>query len=365
VARILFALQDAGAGHRRVASALAERLRALTALDATTVIDLPNAVRTPLLRSAPRAYDRVATSRPHLKAFDLAFALTNSQLSCETLGRIAARSRLAEVTDLVSREAPDLAVVTHPLFLSDMLAAARARASMSFPIATVVSDPVNPHASWATTGSDFVFATTEQAASQLGRFGRSDVTIVDFPVGLEFTRSCQPTEAARQLLNLEAGAFTVLVMGGGCGAGSMSRQVRSIAERRPEAQLIVLCGRNEKLRQSLQSAPWRPAKSRILGFVENAVDYMDAADVIVTKAGPSTIFEAAHRRRELIITEERGIQERGNGALVCRNNWGWTISNVVELASAIASTEPRSRREARADPGDGGDRLVQALRRLV
>lgn len=365
MARILFALHDAGAGHRRVAGALAERLRAFAALDATTIIDLPNAVQTPVLQGASRAYDRVATSRGHLKAFNLAFTLTNSQRSCEALARIAARARLRQVTDLVSREAPDIAVVTHPLFLSDMLAAARARASMSFPIVTIVSDPVNPHASWATAGADFVFATTEQAVAQLGRFGRSDISLVDFPVGLDFTGPYRPTEAARQLLNLEPEAFTVLVMGGGCGAGSMSGQVQSIAKRRPEAQLIVLCGRNEKLRQTLQAAPWRPATSRILGFVDNTVDYMDAADVIVSKAGPSTIFEAAHRRRELVITEERGIQEQGNGAFVCQKNWGSTVSSAVELANTIASAEELPRREARADPGDGGDRLAQALRRLV
>lgn len=96
------------------------------------------------------------------------------------------------------------------------------------------------------------------------------------------------------------------------------------------ATICAVCGRNEKLQKELATRDWDklltreqrfkrlfrrgrkqnrkavseeiteeslPPRGNVdvvgLGFVENMADYMVAADVVVTKAGPGTIAEAA------------------------------------------------------------------------
>lgn len=58
-------------------------------------------------------------------------------------------------------------------------------------------------------------------------------------------------------------------------------------------QVVVICGRNKKLYDSLSQAQWpNGAKVIALGFVDNMHEWMNACDTIITKAGPGTIAEA-------------------------------------------------------------------------
>jgi 1,2-diacylglycerol 3-beta-galactosyltransferase len=60
---------------------------------------------------------------------------------------------------------------------------------------------------------------------------------------------------------------------------------------KPPAQVAAITGRNERLREELESRTW-PQPLRVTGFVENMHVWMAAADLLVTKAGPGTMAEA-------------------------------------------------------------------------
>ena len=60
-----------------------------------------------------------------------------------------------------------------------------------------------------------------------------------------------------------------------------------------DLQLVVVCGRNQKLVQRLKSLSYPPGMNVVVnGFVDNMADWMGACDTIITKAGPGTIAEA-------------------------------------------------------------------------
>jgi 1,2-diacylglycerol 3-beta-galactosyltransferase len=158
----------------------------------------------------------------------------------------------------------------------------------------------------------------------------------------------------------------VLVMGGGEGVGSLSDIVNEIyAKLRTQgvdATICVICGRNEKLKADLETRCWdtvvsqslksyESLKSRLytrllklhatrsrriqlaldraaaraekgdvaatpgnvdvvpLGFVKNMAEYMVAADVLVTKAGPGTIAAAAAVGLPIMVTSHLPGQE--------------------------------------------------------
>eukprot|EP00934_Nitzschia_sp_Nitz4_P007043 Nitzschia sp. Nitz4//scaffold89_size161592//63297//64865//NITZ4_002376-RA/size161592-processed-gene-0.12-mRNA-1//1//CDS//3329559610//7033//frame0 len=71
-----------------------------------------------------------------------------------------------------------------------------------------------------------------------------------------------------------------------------------------------------------------------LGFVTNMADYMVAADLLVTKAGPGTIAEAASLGLPLLLTSFLPGQEAGNVAVVEESGFG----KMEQKASRIAST---------------------------
>merc|ERR1712216_383704 len=103
----------------------------------------------------------------------------------------------------------------------------------------------------------------------------------------------------------------VLVMGGGEGFGALCDVATAIGMMLAKlkcGQMVVVCGRNAEAREVLRQRDWDHASNRhrslgsltqfkpqIFGFVPNIDEYMGAADVLVTKAGPGTIAEATIR----------------------------------------------------------------------
>lgn len=59
-----------------------------------------------------------------------------------------------------------------------------------------------------------------------------------------------------------------------------------------------------------------------LGFVRNMAEYMVAADVLVTKAGPGTIAEAAAVGLPIMVTSHLPGQEAGNVDIVLNGGFG-------------------------------------------
>jgi len=64
-----------------------------------------------------------------------------------------------------------------------------------------------------------------------------------------------------------------------------------------------------------------------LGFITNMADYMVAADVLVSKAGPGTIAEAASLSLPVVVTSFLPGQEEGNVDYVVKGRFGTFVSD--------------------------------------
>merc|ERR1719330_552775 len=62
-----------------------------------------------------------------------------------------------------------------------------------------------------------------------------------------------------------------------------------------------------------------------LGFISNMAEYMTAADVLVSKAGPGTIAEAAAVSLPIMLTSFLPGQEEGNVDFVVNGKFGMYI----------------------------------------
>ena len=87
------------------------------------------------------------------------------------------------------------------------------------------------------------------------------------------------------------------------------------------ARLVVVCGRNEKLRAELAAERWQIPVD-VLGFVDNLHEIMAAADVLVTKGGPGSVIEGCLSGLPILIYDYLPGQEIGNVELVERTGAG-------------------------------------------
>ena len=73
----------------------------------------------------------------------------------------------------------------------------------------------------------------------------------------------------------------------------------------------------------------------VTGFVENPADWMRAADVLVTRAGPGIIAEAAACGLPMLLAGHLPGQEAGNTELVVAAGAGLPVRGRRQLQAAV------------------------------
>ena len=74
-----------------------------------------------------------------------------------------------------------------------------------------------------------------------------------------------------------------------------------------------------------------------MAFVQNMDEWMSAASVLVTKAGPGTIAEAAAMGLPVLLTSFLPGQEAGNVDVVLDGGFGDYVPRAKEIAETVVS----------------------------
>jgi 1,2-diacylglycerol 3-beta-galactosyltransferase len=158
----------------------------------------------------------------------------------------------------------------------------------------------------------------------------------------------------RQRLGLNPQWPTGLVLFGGEGSAVMLEIARSLEAAGRPLQLILICGRNQKLAATLRGMPSR-IPMFVEGFTREVPYYMHLSDFFIGKPGPGSISEAIAMKLPVIV--ERNAwnlpQERYNCEWVREQDVGLVLHNFRRIGAAVAellepATYARMRRNAAA-----------------
>lgn len=118
-----------------------------------------------------------------------------------------------------------------------------------------------------------------------------------FPVGIPVSEPfAQKTDrlSARRALNLPEKGSILLIMTGSMGYGDTEPLVKDLLHRMPaDATLLVMGGRNEKMKARLRHRYGKDSRLRVIDFTREVSLYMDASDILFTKPGGLSSTEAA------------------------------------------------------------------------
>jgi len=262
---------------------------------------------------------------------------------------------------ILIQESPDLVVAVHG-FVNHIPVRVLHRKMPGVPFATVVTDMVTAHPVWFCPEVDRCLVPTEAVRERALRYGMpaGRVEVVGQPVDLGFLDLPRDKAALRAKLHLDPQRSCILVMGGGDGMGPLYEVARALANGVPGIQLVVVAGRNERLRQRLDQYPWE-VPTRIYGFAQNMPELMAASDLLVTKAGPGTLAEAFIAGLPTLIYgfipgQEEGniryVQEHSAGAYapdpdeIARIARSWLEPGNPELARIVANARALARPDA-------------------
>jgi 1,2-diacylglycerol 3-beta-galactosyltransferase len=141
------------------------------------------------------------------------------------------------------------------------------------------------------------------------------VRVVGLPIADRYCKPMSRKSALRKKLGWAQDRPVVLLVGGGDGMGPLAKTARAIEESGLNVTLVIVCGRNQKLKESLEAQQWNHPVY-IYGFTRDMPDFMRASDYIVTKAGPGTIAEALNAQLPIILYAKLPGQEDGNVTFV-------------------------------------------------
>jgi len=279
--RVLVISGSVGAGHDGAADELVSRLAKLgVAADRRDYLDaLPRAFRY-ILRDGYRL--SVGYVPPF---FDWLFANLERTGWVRSVAlwlcRIAQRDVLRWAAD------KDVVVSTYMLS-SQTLGQLKEAGQINATLVTFLTDPA-VHRTWIHPAVDHHVTVTEATAEMGLREYHTPMQAVGGLVSERFAESVDPArrEQLRAELGLSPDGLVVLLATGSLGMGDVPNVVRSITSS-GVGEVVVLCGRNDRLRKQLSAEPGVVA----LGWRDDVPHLMAAADVLVHNAGGLSLTEA-------------------------------------------------------------------------
>lgn len=392
--KVLFLSADTGGGHRASAESLANQFLKKYPGSEYTLVDVWTPIKVFPYYTLVPSYKHLSA---HPRQWKTLYHVSNTRWY-EKLTNIHSKYfAYHDIEKQLEEFDADVVVSVHPTMNYVPMLAMRNIAKKRgkyIPFFTVVTDFGSAHCTWFQNGVDKMYIASKRIyklAKRRGKVSDDKIVMTGLPIREGFADQAEKIgdrtspqgklyqKKMKETIGINPEKKMVLVMGGGEGVGSLSTITRKLHERLREegidATICVVCGRNEILRKELETTDWdslhdltmsktkkgkiKSAFKRILlgkkgkqvktgprkgsvdvvglGFVTNMDEHMVAADILVSKAGPGTIAEAAAVGLPIMITSFLPGQEAGNVDIVLDGGFGDFRIRPKKIAEGVAS----------------------------
>mmetsp|Transcript_1258 Transcript_1258/g.1915 ORF Transcript_1258/g.1915 Transcript_1258/m.1915 type:complete len:571 (+) Transcript_1258:129-1841(+) len=270
--KILFLSSDTGGGHRASCESLAKQFQLLFPGSSYVLQDAIDGYF-----PMPKTYKHLSAHPTQWKVF---YEVTNSRafemLADANMKLVCERGTRRKIMDID----PDVVISVHPLMTNvPQLSCAKIsqKTGKHIPIFTVVTDLGSAHCLWFANSMEKMFVGSDQIwdlAKKRGNVPDEKLMKIGLPIRHDFALQAEKMgdrisiegkeyqRSIRKSLDLpHLDRPTLLVMGGGEGVGSLSNIVNSLytelVMNGVDALILVVCGRNEKLKGDLEQRDWK------------------------------------------------------------------------------------------------------------
>jgi len=212
------------------------------------------------------------------------------------------------------------------------------------PFVTVITDLADfPPRFWIEPlAEQIVVVGSEKAVQQARDFGKTEKNLFQVSGMIlrpEFYAEQKETSLAiRKELGLDPSLPTAIVLFGGYGSNVMYEITEQLDAAGLPLQMILICGKNEKLAGRLRARRWN-LPLHIVGFSREVNRLMRAADFLIGKPGPGSIAEAMISGLPVLLECNSSTlpQERFNTEWVAEKQVGVVVRSFKNIAPAVGS----------------------------
>ena len=342
--KILIMSAPIGSGHRMAAVALEEALLRLENVEVVqgNVFDFfPSVIGKAFLKF----YETVLAVCPWLYA--LSYRWSN-----QGGGSLWMRNQLNGILlrlgkTFIEEVKPDAVFSTHAT-PTGILSLYKQKYDSSLWLGVVVTD-FTVHRWLVCPGVDAYFLADEKLFGQIdSAAGRSETQPALYgwgiPVRGRFTEKQEPATIRREVrdrFGWSAGAFVCLLAGGGGGMLPMEEIVKSLQnEKFKDIYVVAVTGHNDGLCKKLEALQKGFSKTEsdestsrlaVLGFTDEMPQLMQAADVVITKAGGVSLAECLECGANILIYHPLPGQEQGNTVFLQQEYGAAAVTDLRQL----------------------------------
>lgn len=227
----------------------------------------------------------------------------------------------------------DIVIGTHP-FTVNIISRLKKKKLINIPFISVVTD-FEAHGTYISnqvncyiTGSDF---TNNNLISK----GVDPCKVKDYgiPIRTGFLTIDDDITATST-----GGYFNILLMSGSMGLEGISKVIKELVQNPRKLRLIIVCGKNKHLKESLDelySKPIKDKKIHIIGYSNVVSELMDASDVIISKPGGLTVTESVYKKLPILIPFVIPGQETENAKLLISRNCAIRINKISDVNNIV------------------------------
>lgn len=369
--RVLILSASAGAGHVRAAQAVEKAFHQLHAAEEVRNIDVLEYTNRLFQKLYTKAYIEMVNRTPNL--FGWFYEYYDKPWHQERQRLLFDKLNAKPFIKMIEEVQPDIAVCTH--FLpSEILSWLKGQNRIQTRQVIVVTD-FDLHAVWLCRHFEHYFVALDETKALLEQLGipPEKATVSGIPIDPIFAEKKDKSEL-RKRLGLDPADAVILMSAGGFGVGPIEKLVQSLTAMKRKAQVIVICGKNEELKEKvdghIKGLPAScPVRFVTLGFTTEMDVYMSAADLILGKTGGLTTSEALAKGLGFIIVDPIPGQEERNadhlleeGVAIKCNNWpalAFKIDRLLADPAHLLRMQQNARRMAKPE---AALRIVETIR---
>jgi UDP-N-acetylglucosamine:LPS N-acetylglucosamine transferase len=305
--KIIFAMIEAGGGHKAPAKAVMEALNDnYPGRYQTVMMDFIKDIGSVKVDAAHKKSWKMFLEYPTFTHIIYQLQNTLAPITRAVLYRTMVAPAIKDAVRFVKRTRPDVVFSTH-FFATTALTEARRRSGIDFRIITYQTEIFTFHAPWKVPETDWYLTASDRAAQSAATHGIkwSKIKSFPYPIRPNFLSSRRNREEVAVELGLDQGRRTFLFSFGNQGAGLIMQYLIALDLLGVPLNVIVVTGLNKSLRARLSTSKGLLQQLHIVpvGYATNMNELIEASDVCFIKPGPATMMECMHSRKPIIFNQ--------------------------------------------------------------
>ena len=222
---------------------------------------------------------------------------------------------------------PDIVISTLPIS-SQYISKYKSLKKSNIPLFTFITD-ISSHSEWIHKNTDFYFVGDISIKKSLIDKGidENKIIVSGIPVKQGFKDKIIKFDKNK--------SKEILIMGGGLGLISFNKNLFESLNNEKNIKTTVITGNNKKMFEQLKS---KYKNIEVLGYTSKIDFYMKRADLIISKSGGITLFEAIYSETPIYVVNPFLLQEVKNAKFIEKRKIGQVVWNEeMDIAKDILS----------------------------